>query len=429
MAITGIGLVTPIGHDTSSTWDALLAGKSGIATIESFDASTFPTKIAAEVKGFDPEKVALDKNELEQTVRFTAFALAAAEEALNDAGIRPDDSTAERWGLIAGSGMMTSTFESLRDFQRDYAPGGKINYRKMHADDHHWRSPLDFARKQPNSGLGLLAQRHNIRGYATSMHTACTSGGQALGLALQVIRNGDADAVLAGGYDSMIDPIGVGSFCLLGALSTENDDPPRASRPFDLTRSGFVLGEGAAFLILEEWQAARTRGTKIYAELAGEGNSLSCYRVTDSHPSGDGPIQAIRSALHDAGASGDTVDYINAHGTSTQMNDLCETNAIKAVFGVSLAKAIPISSTKSQMGHLVAAAGAVEGALCALAIHASKIPMTMNLTRPDPRCDLDYVHEGVRERKIRIAASNSFGFGGSNSCIVFRNPSEVETGG
>jgi 3-oxoacyl-(acyl-carrier-protein) synthase len=242
---------------------------------------------------------------------------------------------------------------------------------------------------------------------------------------MRLIHDGQADYVLAGGYDSMITPVGMAGFCLLTALSTDNDEPQRASRPFDRTRTGFVLGEGAAFLVLEDWQKARERGATIYAELAGEGNSLSSYRITDSHPSGDGPIQAMRWALEGAGETVEDVDYINAHGTSTQMNDLGETNAMKAVFGEA-ARKLAISSTKSQMGHLIAAAGAVEGAICVLAIRDSVVPMTANLTSPDPECDLDYVPEGPRKLKVDVAMSNSFGFGGSNSSILFRSPERAE---
>ena len=267
----------------------------------------------------------------------------------------------------------------------------------------------------------MLIQQFGIRGYANSVHTACASGGQALGLAMQVIRRGDADYMLAGGFDSMINPLGVSSFCLLGALSAYNETPTTASRPFDATRNGFVLGEGAAFLILESWEKAIARGARIYAELAGEGNTLSSYRITDSHPNGDGARQAIEMAVADAGVKPADVDYINAHGTSTKMNDLSETNAIKAVFGEQ-AHTMPVSSTKGQTGHLIAAAGALEAVLSTLSIHHAQIPMTANLTARDPECDLDYVTDGPREKSLGVVLSNSFGFGGSNSCLVFKHP-------
>jgi 3-oxoacyl-(acyl-carrier-protein) synthase len=278
-----------------------------------------------------------------------------------------------------------------------------------------------------NAGLSLLLRRFGIRGYATAVHTACASGGQAVGTAMKLIRRGSVDRVLAGGFDSMISPVGLGGFCLLNALSTDNDTPERASRPFDVTRNGFVLGEGAGFLVLEEWALARARGARIYAELAGDGNSLSSYRITDSHPSGDGPIQAMRQALADAGATPDEVDYLNAHGTSTPMNDRSECAAARAVFGPGIGS-VAVSSTKSVMGHLIAAAGAVEAAVCALAIHHGQLPVNANLEEPDPDCDLDIVRGEPRQRRIRVALSNSLGFGGSNSCIALRNPDEVDGG-
>jgi 3-oxoacyl-(acyl-carrier-protein) synthase len=288
--------------------------------------------------------------------------------------------------------------------------------------------PLAFSRSIANAGLSLLTRRFGIRGYSTAVHTACASGGQAVGTAMKLIRRGAVDRVLAGGFDSMISPVGLGGFCLLGALSTDNDTPERASRPFDASRNGFVLGEGAGFLVLEEWDAARRRGARIYAELAGDGNSLSSYRITDSHPSGDGPIQAMRQALADAGANPGDVDYLNAHGTSTPMNDRSECAATRVVFAAGRGQ-VAVSSTKSVMGHLIAAAGAVEAAVCALAIHHGALPVNANLREPDPECDLDIVRGEPRRRRIRVALSNSLGFGGSNSCLAFRNPDEVDGGG
>jgi 3-oxoacyl-(acyl-carrier-protein) synthase len=282
-----------------------------------------------------------------------------------------------------------------------------------------------FCRSQPAAGIALLLRRYGIRGYATSVHTACASGGQAVGTAMKLIRRGVADRVLAGGFDSMINPVGLSGFCLLNAVSPDNETPERASRPFDATRNGFVLGEGAGFLVLEEWESARRRGANVYAELAGDGNSLSSYRITDSHPSGDGPIQALRQALADAGARLEDVDYLNAHGTSTPMNDRSECAAVNAVFGA-LAKRVAISSTKSVMGHLIAAAGAVEAVVCALSIRHGMLPVNANLRDLDPDCDVDVVRGEARRRRVRIAMSNSLGFGGSNSCVVLRNPEEVD---
>ena len=420
VAITGLGIVSPLGNDVETTWTRLLAKQSGINGIQQFDASGFPTRIAAEVKGFSP-RPALKKKHHRFATSFTHFALDAAEQAFEDAGIYPSYETASRWGIVTGSGMMTADFDYLQRFQQACAPKGEPDWSALEEQTQAFYQLNDFGKTVSNSGLSLLIQQYGIQGYATSVHTACASGGQALGLALQVIRRGDADFMLAGGYDSMINPLGLSSFCLLGALSTYNDEPHAASRPFDKTRNGFVLGEGAAFLILEEWEKATSRGARIYAELAGEGNSLSSYRITDSHPNGDGAIQAIERALKDAGVKAQDVDYINAHGTSTMMNDLSETNAIKAVFD-ERAYQIPISSTKSQTGHLIAAAGALEAVLSVKSIQQGYIPMTANLTSPDPECDLDYTSDGPREKSLGVVLSNSFGFGGSNSCLLFKHP-------
>jgi 3-oxoacyl-[acyl-carrier-protein] synthase II len=326
---------------------------------------------------------------------------------------------------VVGSGLVTETYDAIQRIHGLFASSGELDVEKLGRLGKQEFSLYEYAQSQTNCPLAILLRQHNILGYTNSVHTACASGGHALGLALQALRRGEADYILTGGFDSMIHPMGVSGFCLLGALATDNETPEMASRPFDLTRNGFVLGEGSAFLVLEKWADAERRGAKIYAELAGEGNSLSSYRITDSHPSGDGAIQAIEAALRDAGVTYDQVNYINAHGTSTKMNDFSETNAIKAVFK-ERAMQIPTSSTKSQTGHLISAAGALEGAICALAIHHAKLPMTMNLTKPDPECDLDYIVEGPRDQAIRVALSNSFGFGGSNSCVVFRHPSYEE---
>jgi beta-ketoacyl-acyl-carrier-protein synthase II len=418
VAITGLGIVSPLGNDVNSTWKNLLAGQSGVAPIQQFDASGFPTRIAAEVKDFTPEP--LQKSQ-RFAMSFTKFALTAAKEAMLDANCFVTPENAARWGVVVGSGMMTAEFEYLQRFQSTAARTGVPNWQELQANHTDFFELTDFGKTTSNAGLSLLIQAFGIKGYATSVHTACASGGQALGLALQAIRRGEADQMLAGGFDSMINPLGLSSFCLLGALSTANETPTTASRPFDATRNGFVLGEGAAFLILEAWEHAEKRNARIYAELLGEGNSLSAYRITDSHPNGDGAIQAIERALKDAGLTPNDVDYINAHGTSTKMNDLSETNAIKAVFG-QRAHDIPVSSTKSQTGHLIAAAGALEAALSVLCIKHDMMPKTANLTTPDPDCDLDFVTDGPRAGNVRVVISNSFGFGGSNSCLAFAAP-------
>jgi beta-ketoacyl-acyl-carrier-protein synthase II len=426
VAITGLGLVTPVGNDVATTWAALLAGRSGGAPISLFDASGFPVRIAAEVKDFRDDAVA-DRKLLKFASRAHRFALAAAEQALSDAGVRPTAADATRWGCAVGAGMMNVDFDDLVAIHGHSVVADALDPARLLTDDRA-NDPLAFCRTTCVAGLSLLTRRHGIQGYSTAVHTACASGGQAIGTALKVIRRGAADRMLAGGYDSMISPIGLAGFCLLSALSPDNATPDRASRPFDATRNGFLLGEGAGFLVLEEWEAARRRGARIYAELAGDGNSLSSYRITDSPPDGDGPIQAMRQALADAGATVADVDYLNAHGTSTPMNDRSESAATRAVFGGE-ADRVSVSSTKSTMGHLIAAAGAVEIAACALAIANGEMPVNANLTERDPECDLNLVTGTPRRQRIRVAMSNSFGFGGSNSCVVLRNPEEVDGAG
>jgi 3-oxoacyl-(acyl-carrier-protein) synthase len=424
VAVTGIGLVTPLGNDRASTWEALLAGRSGCAEIAGFDASGFPTRIGAEVKGFALDERVGDGRLAKLASRPVRFALAAADEAFRDAGIRPGAEDADRWGLAVGAGMMGVSFDELTEIHRWCASDGTFDPAGLVAPDY----PADsvaFLRSQTNAGLGVLARRFGIHGPATAVHTACASGGQALGSALKLIRRGQADALLAGGYDSMLNPLGLSAFCLLGALSTDNDRPARASRPFDATRNGFVLGEGAGFLVLEEWSRARARGARIYAELAGDGNSLSCYRITDSPPDGDGAIQAMEQAMGDAGITAADIDYINAHGTSTLMNDRGECAAMTRLLGPAIDRVL-VSSTKSCMGHLIAAAGAVEAAACALAIHHGVAPVNANHESFDPECAVNLVLGESRPAPIRVALSNSFGFGGTNSSLVFRHPDAVE---
>ena len=420
VAVTGLGVVSPIGNNVETMWNNLMAGECGIDEIRQFDASLFPTRIAAEVKDFKPKYPNHQKLQ-RQLVRFSSFALEAAHQAMQDANLMSFMTDPSEFGVVVGSGMMTAEYDYLQRFQQAAAAQGEIDWAALQSAKQDFYQPQDFIKTTSNSCLSALIQMFGAKGYATAVHTACASSGQALGLALQAIQRGEAKHILAGGFDSMINPLGLSSFCLLGALSKDNDEPTYASRPFDGTRQGFVLGEGAAFLVLEEWDSAVERGAKIYAELAGEGNSLSAYRITDSHPNGDGAIQAIQQALLSANVEPHEVDDINAHGTSTKMNDLSETNAIKAVFGPR-AYQIPVSSTKAQTGHLIAAAGALEAVITVLSIENSMVPMTAHLRTPDPECDLDYVVYGPREKSIGVAMSNSFGFGGSNSSLLFKHP-------
>jgi len=420
IAVTGIGMVTPVGNDAPTSWENLRAGRTGAAPIEQFDASGFTTTIGAEVKNFDGSSVMSQPKRLKLAARSHRFALAAASEALSDAGIAPRADDSHRWGSSVGAGMMSVDYDEVKLVHDYAAPDGHFDPDGL-LDPDFPGNPVHFCRSQTNAGLALLTQEYGIRGYSTAVHTACASGGQAIGTALKALRRGQCDVMLAGGYDSMLNPIGISGFCLLGALSTDNDDPGRASRPFDATRNGFLLGEGAGFLVLEDWERARARGATVYAELAGDGNSLSCYRITDSPPDGDGPIQAIEQALGDAGIGADEVDYVNAHGTSTQMNDRSECAALKAVMGDRIGE-VSVSSTKSCMGHLIAAAGAVEAAVCCLAIRDEVAPVNANYEEPDPECDVNVVAGGSRPGRIRAAISNSLGFGGSNSTLVFRHP-------
>ena len=420
VAITGLGLVTPAGNDVASTWATLQSGRSMGAPITIFDASGFSTRIAAEVKSFDARAVIDDRRLLKFANRSHAFALAAADQALADAGVRPTPATSARWGLSVGTGMMGMAWNDLSSLGLAAADGEDVDPVRLQGSDT-GRDPMVFCRAQTSAGLALLGRRYGIGGYATSVHTACASGGQAVGTAMKLIRRGTVDFALAGGFDSMINPVGLAGFCLLGAVSADNDAPSRASRPFDATRNGFVLGEGAGFVVLESWEHAVARGARIYAEIAGDGNSLSSYRITDSHPSGDGPIQAMHWALADADATPRDVDYVNAHGTSTPMNDRSESAAMHAVFGAEVGR-VSVSSTKSAMGHLIAAAGAVEAAVCALSIHHGVLPVNANYMHPDPDCMLNLVVGAARKQPVRVALSNSLGFGGSNSCLAFRHP-------
>ena len=427
VAITGLGMVTPVGNNVRTSWENLRAGRSGLGRITEFDASGFPVQIGAHVKGFDSSNVPGDRKLLKFALRTHRFAFAAAEEALNDAGIRPNASNCHRWACSVGAGMMGLPFEDLQTVHSACAADGEFHPDQI-PNGAYAANPVSFCRGQSNAGLGLLTRNFGIQGYSTSVHTACASGGQALGTGLKIMRRGLADYVLAGGYDSMLNPTGLAAFCLLGALSADNDNPQRASRPFDATRNGFVLGEGAGFLVLEDWDAARKRGAHIYAELAGDGNSLSSYRITDSHPSGDGPIQSIQQALSDAGLKPEEVDYVNAHGTSTLMNDRSECAALRSVMASNIDK-VAVSSTKSCMGHLIAAAGAVEAAICALAIRDSVAPVNANYQKPDPDCNVNVVAGQSRPLRIRAAISNSLGFGGSNSTLAFRHPDLVDAKG
>jgi len=404
VVVTGLGAVTPLGVDVRSTWDAVLAGTSGVGPITRFDAKDFSTTIAAEVKGFDAERF-IDRKEIKRMDPFIHYAMAAAHMAMEDAGLAIDAALGPKVGVYMGSGL--GGLSTLERYHQAYMEGGP---RKI--------SPFFITMLISNLAPGHIAMRYGAKGPNIAMSTACSASSHATGEGMHAIRSGMCDVVIAGGAEATITPLGLGGFCTMKALSTRNDDPGTASRPFDKDRDGFIMGEGSTILILEELERARNRGAKIYAELLGYGASADAHHVTAPAPGGEGAVRAMTAALADAGVPASAIDYINAHGTSTPYNDLFETMAIKTVFG-DRAKSIAVSSTKSMTGHLLGASGAIEGMFCCLALKEGVIPPTMNYTTPDPECDLDYVPNAPRRQAIRYAMSNSFGFGGTNSVLLF----------
>jgi 3-oxoacyl-[acyl-carrier-protein] synthase II len=404
VVVTGVGAVTPLGIGIGPTWEALLAGKSGVGPITRFDPAEFPSRFAAEVRGFDPEGF-IDRKDVRRMDRFIQFAMAAAHFAMTDAGLTIDENLATRTGVFMGTGLGGLT--TLERYHQIYLQEG---VRKI--------SPFFIPMLITNLAPGNIAMKYGAKGPNISTTTACAAASHAIGEAFHTIRQGICDVAFAGGSESTITPMGLGGFCAMKALSTRNDDPQRASRPFDKDRDGFVMGEGAAILILEELETARKRGANIYAEICGYGATADAYHITAPSPGGEGAVRCMRAALADGRVSPEKVDYINAHGTSTPYNDATETTAIKTVFN-SRARTLMVSSTKSMTGHLLGAAGAVEAVFCTLAIREGAVPPTINYTTPDPECDLDYVPNEARRRRIRYALSNSFGFGGTNACLLF----------
>lgn len=423
VVITGIGWITPLGHDIEQVWKRLLAGESGIAPTTIFDASAYPTTFSAEVKDFDLRAFLGPRYEEHQTVsRNAGFAMAAAELAWRCAGLDACDALdPEMLGVYLGAGegpIDTDHFIGAavagwdpQTRQLDAMKWAERAYATMTAS-------REFE-QDPNCAAGHLAYRFNAQGPSLNTLTACAASTQALGESAKIIERGDADVMISGGAHSMIHPLGVTGFNRLTALSTRNDDWPSASRPFDRTRDGFVLGEGAGILILEEYEFARRRGANILGEIVGYGSTADAFRVTDIHEEARGAIAAMRAALADAQMRSEQIDYISAHGTGTTENDKLETKAIKAVFGPK-GQAPPVSSVKSMLGHLVAAAGAVELITCVLAIRDGMLPPTINYQNPDPNCDLDYVPNTSRTAEVRACVSNSFGFGGQNDTLVVR---------
>ncbi len=421
VVVTGMGMVTPIGRDMESTWSALLAGKSGVGLISLFDARTFPTRIAAEVKDFRLGDYLEDASRWAEHSRNTQFALAAATMAMKDSGLveTKPDLNRNRFGVYLGSGegqqdfprFVKLVYHSTHDGHVDTSEFTRMGIKELHA--------IREAEQEPGTPSGHLASVFGARGVNSNCLTACAASSQAIGEAFELIRRGSADVILSGGTHSMIHPFGLTGFILLTALSTRNDEPTRASRPFDRDRDGFILGEGAGMLVLEELEHARARGARIYGEIVGYGSTADAFRITDSHDEGRGAIACLKEALADARLDPDDIDYIYAHGTSTSVNDSIETLAIKKTFG-DQAYQVPISSTKSMMGHLIAAAGSVEAIVCLLTMRDGILPPTINLDNPDPECDLDYIPHTAREKTVDVALSNSFGFGGQNITLILQ---------
>ncbi len=424
VVITGMGAVTPLGLSVRETWSGLLTGRSGIGPISLFDASEFRTQIAGEVKHFDFDRWRWQDPALEHATRATFFALQAAEEAFKDSHLKRFNIHPERFGIYFGAGDSGIDFDSFvqtvsRSFSQQ-TDGGLIDKNRYVATSADHMTGLKELEAQPFMTVTHLARRFDIRGPVSNCLTACAASSQAIGEAFEWIRRGDADIVMSGGSHSMIYPLGVAGFSLLTALSTYNEDPQRASRPFDKQRDGFVLAEGAGVLMLEDLSHALKRGARIYAEVAGYGTSADAYRLTDMDPEGKGAARALEMAMQKAEARPEDVDYINAHGTATSVNDAIETLVIKKVMG-DYAYKIPVSSIKSMLGHMIAAAGVVEAITCVKAMQHRLIPPTINYSEPDPDCDLDYVPNQAREADVKLALSNSFGFGGQNICLALKN--------
>ena len=409
VVVTGVGLVTPLGVGTRANWDALLAGQSGIGPITRFDASLFAARIAGEVKGFDPLQF-MEKKDVKKMDIFIQFAVAAAQFAMDDAGLKVTPEIADQVGVFIASGI--GGFTTIEREHRELIAGGP---RRI--------SPFFIPSTIINLAAGQVSIRFGARGPNLATCTACTASAHAVGEAYEIIKRGDADVMIAGGSEAAITPMGVGGFAAMRALSTRNDEPQRASRPFDKGRDGFVMGEGSGIVILEELEMAKARGASIYAELAGYGLTSDAYHLTGQPEEAHGAVRSMRMAMRKGGVEPGQIDYINAHGTSTPINDPTETLAVKTVLGEH-AKNVAMSSTKSMTGHLLGAAGGLEAGIVALAVKHQIAPPTINLEEPDEGCDLDYVANASRAMKIDYALSNSFGFGGTNGTLLLKKYTE-----
>jgi 3-oxoacyl-[acyl-carrier-protein] synthase II len=416
VVVTGIGCVTPLGTTVGQLWDNLLAGKSGVRRISLFDASNFPTNIAAEVHDWSIAEVGEDPEAWKNRSRHTCFAGGAAKQAIEDSGV---EGTVDplKFGVYLGAGEGAQDFFRFSKMMTAAVQSGELSVKAFMEAGLKELDPQAELEQEPNMPVGYLAGMFNAQGPNMNCLTACAASSQSVGEATEIIRRGEADVMLSGGTHSMIHPFGVTGFNLLTALSESNDEPEKASRPFDLHRNGFVLAEGAAMVVLEEYEHARQRGAQMYGEILGYGTTADAFRITDTHPEGRGAITCINMALADAHVNTDQIDYINAHGTSTTVNDKVETLAIRQSFG-EYADSIPVSSTKSMTGHLIAAAGATELIICLMTLKYNVVPPTINYETPDPTCDLDYVPNVAREHECHNVLSNSFGFGGQNISLI-----------
>jgi 3-oxoacyl-[acyl-carrier-protein] synthase II len=404
VVVTGLGIISPVGNDIASAWDSIVAGRSGIGPVTRFDASSFPTRIAGEVKGFDVAAY-MSPKEARHFDTFIHYGIAAGTQAFRDSGIEVSEANADRIGVVIGSGI--GGLPLIEDTHAELTSRG---VRRV--------SPFFVPGSIINMISGQLSIMFGLRGPNYAVVSACTTGLHCIGDAARMIAHDDADVIVAGGAESTISPLGLGGFCAARALSTRNDDPLTASRPWDRDRDGFVLGEGAGVMVLEEYEHARRRGARIYAEIAGFGMSADAHHITA--PDMDGPRRCMQAALRNAKLAGDQIHYINAHGTSTPLGDRNETNAIKAALGDSAARALVVNSTKSMTGHALGGAGGIETVFTVLAVHHQISPPTINLQNPDPECDLDYCANEARSMQIDVALKNSFGFGGTNGTLVIR---------
>lgn len=406
VVVTGVGVVSPLGTGNQKNWDALINGRSGIGTIARFDASVLPVRIAGEVDDFEAEQF-IDKKEIKKMDLFIQYALAAAQFAMEDSGLRITDENAERVGVLVGAGL--GGLPAIEKYHVALLEGG---YKKI--------SPFFIPMLIINLAPGHISIKYGAKGPNLSSVSACATGTHSIGDAYHMIARGDADAMIAGGAEATITPLGIGGFAVMKALSdSRNDEPQRASRPFDKSRDGFIMGEGAGIVVLEEYEAAKARGAKIYAEVVGYGLTGDAYHMTAPAEGGEGAARCMKMALKNAGVNPEQVTYINAHGTSTPFNDLNETLAIKSVFGDHAAK-LMVSSTKSMTGHLLGAAGGVEAVYCCMAMDRGVVPPTINYEEPDPACDLDYVPNTARDAVVQYAMSNSLGFGGTNATLLLK---------